>query len=474
MHALRSFAWKVFLAITSCITLLLYFRGRLRGDDSRGKVDENALQEAARQREIAIAAAQAQLSRSEAVPDSVAHATLQPGKFRNLSRPSTRDPVQINRKIEIAESRKEELLAEIMPLTADTFPRMAERFRDYVLLHSTYMDLEYFLARECTCDTAAVMEKVESNMTADHREPNKHCCSQNWQLVADKAEHFASLIQLLERRFFPWAHHHHVSLSDLYLSFDKSPRTRGIVLTAAKGLQTRMAMVSIKSIRATGCQLPIEVYYVGDSDLDESSRTRIKALGNGYDVVTRDLTQTVDPWTAGLVGWAAKPFAAMFSPFSEVLLQDADVVWLRTPNEVFEDTVYKTTGTLFYFDRRAFTKSKDKRYNFVSSLIAPHLKSLPVPTENFILRRTSNDVQDSGVVAVDKGKRENFYGLLATCKLNAFVESLVTYDHVHGDKDTFWIGWEMAGFRTYGWTPWPMVSMGYLTRGDQSPLQVVY
>ncbi|KXS15309.1 glycosyltransferase family 71 protein [Gonapodya prolifera JEL478] len=380
--------------------------------------------------------------------------------FGHEPSPEPRSLENLLRDIDGLYERREELVKPIVPVTADTFAVMAERVRDYVLLHSTLMDVNEILSRHCGC----------SNGTSRRV---SRCCSGTWESISRTAANSSSLALQMESVLFPWSLGG--SLLSLYTSFlEQAPRSRGIVLTAGKGMQTRMAVVSIRSIRAAGCVLPIEVYYSGDADLDAESRARLVALGNGYDVTVRDITKIVDPVSAGLRGWAAKPFAAMFTSFAEVILQDADVVWVRSPDEMFRDEEYERTGTLFHFDRRTFTKSQKKRQRFVRSLLAPHLKNIPPPRENYILRRKSNDVQDSGIVLINKSRRENFYGLLATCKLNAAKESVVTYDHVHGDKDTFWLGWEVAGFRTYCWERWPVVAMGYLTRGDQSPLMVVY
>lgn len=58
-------------------------------------------------------------------------------------------------------------------------------------------------------------------------------------------------------------------------------------------------------------------------------------------------------------------------------------------------------------------------------------------------RLVSAHEQESGVVLINKTSR--FLGLLATCKMNGKWErDLVSYRLFHGDKETYWIGFEMV------------------------------
>ncbi|KXS11721.1 glycosyltransferase family 71 protein [Gonapodya prolifera JEL478] len=370
---------------------------------------------------------------------------------------------KIIKEIDISPEQRQWLLEPTALGHAEHLAQFAAKYREYVRLHTALMELDAAIEEHC----------------GDCRHPPHNsldvaqCCAESSGPVFSTTL-LHTFLRRVEANLVPWAHHSFSSVSHLYKTFASAPRTRGIVLTTGRGLQARMAMVSIRTIRASGCTLPIEVMYAGDWDLDPVSRSRIEAMGNGYDIVTRDLTKIVDPTTAGLLGWSAKPFSAMYASFSEVILQDADVVWVGSPEEVFLEDAYKNTGTLFYFDRRRLTPSEDKRFYFVVSLLSPDLMRLPSPEENVILRRASNDLQESGVVAIDKSRQPNFYGLLAACALNDARWQYITYDHVYGDKETFWLGWEMAGFRSFGWTKWPAAAMGYIVRGTQSPYKVIF
>lgn len=90
---------------------------------------------------------------------------------------------------------------------------------------------------------------------------------------------------------------------------------RGIALTAGND-QVAYLLTQIPILRRLGCNLPIEVMYARDSDLNRDSRQDLEDLEG---VVTRDIGAMVRDkgWT--LAGWAIKPFAILLSSFREVI-----------------------------------------------------------------------------------------------------------------------------------------------------------
>ena len=57
-------------------------------------------------------------------------------------------------------------------------------------------------------------------------------------------------------------------------------------------------------------------------------------------------------------GWAAKPWAILLSSFREAIFIDADALFFQSPEILFEDPLYKKTGTLFFKDRIIMPESK--------------------------------------------------------------------------------------------------------------------
>jgi len=84
--------------------------------------------------------------------------------------------------------------------------------------------------------------------------------------------------------------------------------------------------------------------------------------------------------------------------------------------------------------------------------MTPIMSSFPATTRLF--RGLSSHEVESGLVLVNKSKR--FLGMLAACKLNSKWErELWSYKVFYGDKETFWLGFEMiqepyAFLRSYG------------------------
>jgi alpha 1,3-mannosyltransferase len=151
-----------------------------------------------------------------------------------------------------------------------------------------------------------------------------------------------------------------------------------------------------------------------------------------------------------LPGWAAKPMAMLLSSFREVILIDADVLFFVDPTTLFSDPDYLRLGALFFRDR-LFAPAD--RADFIT-------KSLPSPLSQNILQSnrwwlgTSQHMQESGVVVVDKWR--HFVALLLTTRLNGpdrdgndALRKKGVYEMMHGDKETFWLSWEMAGDSDY-------------------------
>jgi len=117
---------------------------------------------------------------------------------------------------------------------------------------------------------------------------------------------------------------------------------------------------------------------------------------------------------------------------------------------LFDDPGYKATGALFFYDRTLFA-GVDQIMNWLKS-VTPIVSSFPPSSR--LYRMVSMHEQESGVVLINKKTR--FLGMLATCKMNGKWErDLVSYRVFHGDKETFWSGFEMiqepyAFMRNYG------------------------
>ena len=227
---------------------------------------------------------------------------------------------------------------------------------------------------------------------------------------------FIRVMSELEENLFPFLSGHYRQALDLKYSFSG----RGIVFDVGNR-HVSMVYANIKLLRFLGCDLPIEIFYNGPNDLNFPSREILKQLDF---VEFRDIQQLINDTSVKMSGWALKPFALLFSRFLEVILMDADTVFLQNPSTLFSHPEYQRARALFYYDRTLLGRHAEN-IEWLSNLFPKPWKKR-LTHSNRIFMGVSHNNQDSGVVVVDKFRR--FSGLLLTCKLNSIKERvLVTY-----------------------------------------------
>ncbi|PYI20261.1 putative alpha-1,3-mannosyltransferase [Aspergillus violaceofuscus CBS 115571] len=266
----------------------------------------------------------------------------------------------------------------------------------------------------------------------------------------------------LSTALFDWTQPYFGPLINLHTEFPTGGR--GLVFTAGNG-QAVYLLTSIQSLRRLGCTLPVEVLYLGTEDLGEKYRKQLEAIPG---VVTRDLRPMIDDegWT--LRGWAAKPFAILLSSFREVILIDADSLFFTDPAALLEEPAYRRTGALFFYDR-IFAPTMERRPWLKNLLPAPVSQSM---RKNRFWTGLSSHMQESGVVVVDKWR--HFAAMLLVTRLNGpdrdgdkDAGRPGVYDMVLGDKETFWLGWELIGDTQYAFHEGGVATMGPLEVGDK-------
>jgi FkbM family methyltransferase len=119
-----------------------------------------------------------------------------------------------------------------------------------------------------------------------------------------------------------------------------------------------------------------------------------------------------------LNGWELKPYAIINSAFAEVLLLDADNVPVKNPEYLFNTAEYSQFGAIFWPDYGRLKRNND----------IWQITQIPYRDEPEF---------ESGQIIVDK--RRCWRALQVTMHLNE--HSDFYYRYIHGDKDTFHIGW---------------------------------
>jgi hypothetical protein len=102
-----------------------------------------------------------------------------------------------------------------------------------------------------------------------------------------------SFVNQFSRHLFPWIARH--SPDHMVLHASHAIGGRGIVITVGDH-QTPYVLTSVKTFRELGCDLPVEVFFLGSADLNKDSRTALAKLPG---VITRDLSKMIydDGWT---------------------------------------------------------------------------------------------------------------------------------------------------------------------------------
>jgi len=280
--------------------------------------------------------------------------------------------------------------------------------------------------------------------------------SLKWKRFSSLSD-YKKLLAMVHESLYSWLYgFRYSSLSDIL----KSSNGKGIVICTGDKY-FKYVHSTINSLRSIlHCQLPIEITYLGDNDLSSNHR---KLLEEEFDnIYFNDISNTFKNSIVGIEGWAIKPFALLASRFEEIIMLDADVTYLRNPEELFEEEGYRKTGTFFFKDRTLNQGNHNGAKWLKSWMIDP----LPVTKESRFWKETSEHEMDSSTVVIHKTK--TLLGLLAVCKFNEYYTRYeVVYQKVLGDKETFWMGFDMAR-QPYHMNHQPSLFIGELDLEDES------
>jgi hypothetical protein len=203
---------------------------------------------------------------------------------------------------------------------------------------------------------------------------------------------------------------------------------RGVVICAGGTKYFTNGYVAASMLRHHGCQLPIQFWHLGEKEMTDEMRQLVKPLGVEC-VDGLELRKTIPART--LNGWELKPYAIINSPFKEVLFLDADNVVNRDPSFLFDTPQYAETGAIFWPDFGRL--GKDRK---IWAWTGVEYRNEP----EF----------ESGQIVVDKERC--WKALQVTMHLNEWSDHY--YQQIHGDKETFHLGWRKIG------QPYSMPSRG--------------
>ncbi|KAJ9475161.1 Alpha-1,3-mannosyltransferase MNT3 [Pseudozyma hubeiensis] len=228
--------------------------------------------------------------------------------------------------------------------------------------------------------------------------------------------------------------------------------SRGIVMSLGyKGSVFASQFISIIREKHHN-DIPIELYYYGDSDLPTKYRDYLTKTYRNVRCIDLESLGLFDPDLVKLErqGFAIKPFALLATNFTEVILADADAILLEDPDHFFEEPGYLDTGTLFFHDRDHLRKGADDIiHDFMNNQLSLRGASPRLASSEFWKKKGIFE-QESGIVVVDKRKTDVFAALLFTAWQNmGEIREKTTYRIWWGDKETFWLAFEFANFPYY-------------------------
>jgi ADP-heptose:LPS heptosyltransferase len=190
---------------------------------------------------------------------------------------------------------------------------------------------------------------------------------------------------------------------------------RGIVICAGGVRYFTNAWVCINRLRQAGCRLPIEVWYLDESEMDQEMSNLLAPLG----VKTVNARQVRRERPARIDGgWPLKAYALLHSRFREVLFLDADNVVVENPEFLFDTAEYHATGAIFWPD---YERGKN-------------MKAFPI-WRSCGLRQPNEPEFETGQMVVDK--QRSWEALCLSLWFNE--NSNFYYQHLFGDKETFHI-----------------------------------
>ena len=203
---------------------------------------------------------------------------------------------------------------------------------------------------------------------------------------------------------------------------------RGIVIAGGGERYLPSLYVTIRALRYSGCNLPIEVWYLGRNDEMPKDRQELLAPYN-VKCIDADIVRLQYP-ARRLNGWELKVFATLHSSFEEVLFLDADCYPCRNPMLLFDLPDYLEAGAIFWPDMATF----DGRLKWPAFGMTDPLRPGSVESGQYLINKER--CWPALNLAWFYNDHSDYY-----------------YRHCYGDKHTFEVAWTRCGPPFVMWNP---------------------
>jgi GR25 family glycosyltransferase involved in LPS biosynthesis len=219
-------------------------------------------------------------------------------------------------------------------------------------------------------------------------------------------------------------------------------RRRGIIIAGGGDRFFPSLYITIRALRHLGCELPIQVWYLGSR---REMPAKNKAILAPYNVECVDADEVRRRHPARVLGgWQLKAFATLHCPFEEVLFLDADCYPCRNPAFLFDLEDYRKQGAIFWPDMFG----KDFRLIWAAFHVADP-QHVSIESGQFVIN-----------------KRLCWQQLNLAWFYNDHADYY--YHFCYGDKHTFEVAWTRCGNPCVLWEPKTIwVNVAYLHHGPE-------
>jgi alpha 1,3-mannosyltransferase len=252
----------------------------------------------------------------------------------------------------------------------------------------------------------------------------------------------ADMVELVVRSLLPSLQRVSTSspLGTLRSSFESG--SQGIVIPIGSDPDDlRFAGHLISSLRdSLACPLPIQVIYAGGENLSDRKRKKMRRILETRGVSFMDLYKVFDDATLDLINanrHIVKPFAALAARFEQVIVLDANAVFIQSPEVLLQQKTFTENGAHLFHDRSPALQLQAE-------------ESLLRTTDRPIGARAEAEQVDTGVLVLDKSRNDVLMGMIhAAWQNTAAVRQDLGTQTAPSDKSSWLQAMETTGSR-YG------------------------
>lgn len=210
---------------------------------------------------------------------------------------------------------------------------------------------------------------------------------------------------------------HHRKKQNRYGLYNNS---RGII-TAAGGKDLLLqSFVSIHLLRYHGCNLPVELFYADEDEMNDEFLEKMKKINvSCINIQSHDLFRDYNARN-----FSIKSIALFLSSFEEVIWMDVDIIPFTNMEELFNDPFYNQNHYLFFPDIFSYGKYQNANTEKTNDLMKMF---------GFSFKVGENET-DAGLFLIHKGRLPKDFIIL---NLLFNINHKLTYTYAYGDKELY-------------------------------------